>query len=145
MRTLILPFLLLIALSFNVTISAMAQVSRGCPCRSLLGVAETSFDMRDLLDLETPDVRVAEAVALFCDQVKKRIDEFAALSGRLDSLVFSGDIGQNAPLIWEQICDDVGFLGIKFEERRSTAKERVISVAAGRLAIRLIRLVAFES
>jgi hypothetical protein len=53
MRALILPFLLLIALSFNVTISAMAQVSRACPCRSLLGVSETRFDMRDLLDLET--------------------------------------------------------------------------------------------
>jgi acetate kinase len=37
----------------------------------LLGVSETSSDMRDLLDRETQDVRAAEAVAMFCYQVKK--------------------------------------------------------------------------
>jgi Acetokinase family len=36
----------------------------------LLGVSEASSDMRDLLEHETQDVRAAEAVALFCYQVK---------------------------------------------------------------------------
>ena len=48
----------------------------------LLGVSETSSDMRDLLDRETQDVRAAEAVALFCYQVKKWIGAFAAALGR---------------------------------------------------------------
>ena len=63
----------------------------------LLGVSETSSDMRDLLERETQDVRAAEAVALFCYQVKKWIGAFAAALGGLDTLVFAGGIGENAP------------------------------------------------
>jgi len=44
----------------------------------LLGISETSSDMRDLLDAEKTDVRAAEAVALFCYQAKKWIGSFAA-------------------------------------------------------------------
>ena len=63
----------------------------------LLGISETSSDMRELLDRETQDVRAAEAVALFCYQVKKWIGAFAAALGGLDTLVFAGGIGENAP------------------------------------------------
>ena len=63
----------------------------------LLGMSETSSDMRDLLKCETKDVRAAEAVALFCYQVKKWIGAFAAALGGLDTLVFAGGIGENAP------------------------------------------------
>ena len=83
----------------------------------LLGVSETSSDMRDLLDRETADVRVAEAVALFCYQVKKWIGAFAAALGGLDTLVFAGGIGEGAPLIRERICDELGFLGIELVQR----------------------------
>ena len=62
----------------------------------LLGVSETSSDMRDLLDREAQDVRAAEAVALFCYQAKKWIGAFAAALGGLDTLVFAGGIGENA-------------------------------------------------
>ena len=62
----------------------------------LLGVSETSSDMRDLLEHETQDVRAAEAIALFCYQVKKWIGAFAAALGGLDTLVFAGGIGENA-------------------------------------------------
>jgi len=51
----------------------------------LLGVSETSPDMCDLLDRETQDVRAAEAVALFCHQVRKWIGAFAAALGGLDT------------------------------------------------------------
>src|SRR5580698_5950364 len=49
----------------------------------LLGVSETSSDMRDLLDCEKQDVRAAEAVALFCYQAKKWIGSFAVALGGL--------------------------------------------------------------
>ena len=63
----------------------------------LLGVSETSSDMRDLLEHEAGDVRAAEAVALFCYQVKKWIGAFAAALGGLETLVFAGGIGENVP------------------------------------------------
>jgi acetate kinase len=105
----------------------------------LLGVSETSSDMRDLLDRETQDVRAAEAVALFCYQVKKWIGAFAAALGGLDTLVFAGGIGENAPTVRARICDGLGFLGVELEEKRNAANEGVISAAASRVAVRVIR------
>jgi len=105
----------------------------------LLGVSETSSDMRHLLDRETQDVRAAEAVALFCYQVKKWVGAFAAALGGLDTLVFAGGIGENAPTVRARICDGLGFLGIELEAQRNAANEGVISAAASRVAVRVIR------
>jgi acetate kinase len=105
----------------------------------LLGVSETSSDMRDLLDREAQDVRAAEAVALFCYQVKKWIGAFAAALGGLDTLVFAGGIGENAPPIRERICDGLGFLGIELNQKRNTKNAPLISPGAGRVKVRVTR------
>jgi acetate kinase len=105
----------------------------------LLGISETSSDMRDLLECERQDVRAAEAVALFCYQVKKWIGAFAAALGGLDTLVFAGGIGENAPIVRTRICEGLGFLGIELQEKRNAANEGEISVAASRVAVRVIR------
>ncbi|MGO9938435.1 MAG: acetate/propionate family kinase [Terracidiphilus sp.] len=104
----------------------------------LLGVSETSSDMRELLDRETQDVRAAEAVAQFCYQVKKWIGAFAAALGGLDALVFAGGIGENAPTVRARICDGLGFLGIELEEKQNMANADLISTAAGRVPVRVI-------
>ncbi len=104
----------------------------------LLGVSETSSDMHDLLDHETQDVRAAEAVALFCYQVKKWIGSFAAALGGLDTLVFAGGIGENAPKIRARSCDGLGFLGIELEENQNAANKGVISTSASRVTVRVI-------
>jgi acetate kinase len=104
----------------------------------LLGVSETSSDMRDLLECETQDVRAAEAIALFCYQVKKWIGAFAAALGGLDTLVFAGGIGENAATVRARMCDGLGFLGIELEEKRNAANESVISAPASRVAVRVI-------
>jgi acetate kinase len=105
----------------------------------LLGVSETSSDMRYLLDHETEDVRVAEAVALFCYQIKKWIGAFAAALGGLDTLVFAGGIGEKAPVVRARSCDGLGFLGVELEEKRNAANEGVISIDASRVKVRVIR------
>jgi acetate kinase len=105
----------------------------------LLGVSQTSSDMHDLLEIETKDVRAAEAIALFCYQVKKWIGAFAAAMGGLDTVVFAGGIGENAPIIRARICDGLQFLGIEIEAKRNTANEAVISSAAGRVIVRVIK------
>lgn len=104
----------------------------------LLGISETSSDMRELLDHETHDVRAAEAVALFCYQVKKWIGAFAAALGGLDTLVFAGGIGENAPTIRARICEGLEFLGIELEEKQNIGNEGVISASASRVAVRVI-------
>jgi acetate kinase len=105
----------------------------------LLGVSEISSDMRDLLALESGDVRAAEAVALFCYQVKKWIGAYAAALGGLDTLVFAGGIGENAPVIRERICDGLGFLGIELDEKQNAKNAQLISPDASGVAVRVIR------
>jgi len=105
----------------------------------LLGVSETSSDVRDLLGREANDVRAAEAVALFCYQTRKWIGAFAAALGGLDTLVFAGGIGENAPMIRVRICEDLGFLGLQLDGIRNAAGEPVISAGASRVQVRVIR------
>jgi len=105
----------------------------------LLGVSETSSDMRDLLNHEKTDVRAAEAVALFCYQSKKWIGSFAAALGGLDTLVFAGGIGENAPLIRTRICEGLGFLGVEVNASRNAKPAAVISPNASRVTVRVIR------
>lgn len=105
----------------------------------LLGVSEISSDLRDLLAQESDDFRAAEAVALFCYQAKKWIGSFTAALGGLDTLVFAGGIGENAPLVRERICNQLGFLGIELNEGRNSKNASLISKDGGRVVVRVIR------
>jgi acetate kinase len=105
----------------------------------LLGVSGTSSDLRDLLAQEAGDARAADAVALFCYQAKKWIGSFAAALGGLDTLVFAGGIGENAPLVRARICEDLSFLGIELNASRNAKTAGVISTDASRATVRVIR------
>jgi acetate kinase len=104
----------------------------------LLGVSDSSSDMRDLLVREEHDIRAAEAVALFCYQAKKWIGAFAAALGGLDTLVFAGGIGENAPCVRARICHELGFLGVEIDELRNMETAGVISKFGSRTAVRVI-------
>jgi acetate kinase len=105
----------------------------------LLGVSETSSDIRDLLAREADDVCAAEAVALFCYQIKKWIGAFAAALGGIDTLVFAGGIGENATTIRARICERMEFLGIKLSEARNAKNAPLVSADSGSVAVRVIR------
>ena len=106
----------------------------------LLGVSGASSDVRDLLAQETGDARAAEALALFCYQTKKWIGALAAALGGVDTMVFAGGIGENAPAIRERICDGPGFLGIDLSRGRNAMNAGLISRNAGRVKVRVIRI-----
>ncbi len=105
----------------------------------LLGVSETSADIRDLIQREAKDVRAAEALALFCYQTKKWIGAYAAALGGVDTLVFAGGIGENSPLIRERICAGLDFLGIKLHRSRNAKNAALVSTDTARVAVRVIR------
>ncbi len=105
----------------------------------LLGVSGISSDLRDLCAREAADVRAAEAVELFCYQVKKWVGSFAAVLGGLDTLVFSAGIGENAPLIRQRICEGLGFIGVQIDPRRNVKNAPVISADATPVTVRVIR------
>jgi acetate kinase len=105
----------------------------------LLGVSETSSDIRDLMALEGGDARAAEALALFCYQAKKWIGAFTGALGGLDTLVFAGGIGENAPLIRARICEGLDFFGIELHEQRNAENAARISSDASSVAVRVLR------
>jgi acetate kinase len=105
----------------------------------MLGVSETSSDMRDLLGHEKKDVRAAEAVALFCYQAKKWIGAYAAALGGLNTLVFAGGIGENASVVRARICEDMKFLGIELDKSRNAKAAAVISRNSSHVTVRVIR------
>jgi acetate kinase len=105
----------------------------------LLGVSETSPDLRDLLARQEHDVRAAEAVALFFYQTRKAIGAMAAALGGLDILVFSGGIGENSAEARERICEGLEFLGINLDQGRNHANGPLISADAARTDVRVIR------
>jgi acetate kinase len=105
----------------------------------LLGISETSSDMRDLLARENQDTRAAEAVALFCYQASKWIGAFTVALEGLDTLVFSGGIGENAVPIRARICERLNVLGVRLEETRNAANAEVISSDYSKVVVRVIR------
>jgi acetate kinase len=105
----------------------------------LLGVSEVSPDMKELLKLKSKDVRAREAVSLFCYQAKKWIGAYAAVLGGLDTLVFSGGMGENAPAVRAQICEGLRFLGIELNESRNSESAQVISRDGGQVTVRVIK------
>jgi len=104
----------------------------------LLGISETSSDMRDLHAKESDDIRAAEAVALFCYQAKKWIGSFAAALGGLDTLVFAGGIGENCPIVRSRICEGLEFLGIGLDEKQNRKNARIISKEKKSVAVHVI-------
>lgn len=104
----------------------------------LLGISETSSDMQDLLRRQADDVRAAEAVDLFCYQIKKYVGAYAAVLGGLETLVFSGGIGEHAPEVRSRVCEGLAFLGIDLDEERNAANAAVISTDASRVKVRVI-------
>jgi acetate kinase len=103
----------------------------------LLGISETSADVRDLLERETTDSRAREAIAIFCYQAKKWIGAYTAALGGLDTLVFAGGIGENAAAVRRRICDGLQCIGIQLDDALND--QHAACISTGRVAVRVIR------
>jgi acetate kinase len=104
----------------------------------MLGVSSISPDMKELLEQQdNPDA--SEAIHLFCYQAKKYLASLVAVLGGLDTLVFTGGIGENAPQIREHICRNMGFLGIYLDAIANSRNAPIISRADSPATVRVIR------
>jgi acetate kinase len=104
----------------------------------LLGVSGTSGDMRELLDREPSDPAAAEAVALYCYQARKFLGALVAVLGGLDTLVFTGGIGEHAAPIRQRICADLAFLGLQLAPQRNARHAPIISGDQSAVTVRVI-------
>lgn len=104
----------------------------------LLGVSETSADVRDLLARRSTDQRAADAIELFCYQAKKYIGAYAAALGGLDTLVFSGGVGEHAVQVRTEICEGLGCLGVGLDAHRNDTSAPIISPDGSPVTVRVI-------
>lgn len=104
----------------------------------LLDISETSSDMRDLLARESSDPRAAEAVEVFCYQARKWTGAYAAALEGLDTLVFAGGIGENAPVVRARICAGLEFLGVRLNPITNEQSAGMISSVSSRVQVRVI-------
>jgi acetate kinase len=104
----------------------------------LLGVSGVSGDMRDLLEQSATNPRAAAAVALFCYQARKYLGALAVALGGVETLVFTGGIGERAVEVRQRICADLDFLGVKVDTARNAANAAIISAGGSRATIRVM-------
>lgn len=104
----------------------------------LLGISETTADMKKLLEIEAEDDRARDAVDMFCYQIKKTIGGLTAALGGLHTLIFTGGMGENAPKIRSRICEDLSFLGITLDSSRNEAGARLISADGSQVGVHVI-------
>ena len=104
----------------------------------LLGLSETTADMRDLLSREPDDARATEAVALFCYQAKKFVGALVAALGGLDTLVFTGGIGEHAAPVRWRICEGLELFGLRLDVPRNAEHASVVSRDGSPVTVRVI-------
>jgi acetate kinase len=102
----------------------------------MLGVSGLSSDMKDLLESDEPAAQ--DAVELFCYQARKFVGALATVLGGLDTLVFTGGIGEHAAPVRRRICDGLGHLGVDLDVEANDAAAPVISPATSAVAVRVI-------
>ncbi|MCI0335004.1 MAG: acetate kinase [Planctomycetes bacterium] len=101
----------------------------------VLGVSGSSNDMRTLIEQSAAgNERATLAIDIFCYRVKKYIGAYHAVLGRLDAIVFTGGIGENATMVREKICAGMEPLGIAIDRKKNeqpSSKERQIDAGGG--------------
>jgi len=105
----------------------------------LLGVSGISSDMKTLLESRAENPKAALAVELFCFQVRKAIGALAAVLGGLDTLVFTGGIGERAVSVRSEICQGLDFLGVSIDPEKNEEHTDVISLDSASCMVRVIQ------
>jgi len=105
----------------------------------LKGVSGVSSDLRDLLAAREKDARAQEALDLFCYQARKTLGSLVAALDGVETLVFTGGIGENAPWVRAAICEGMHHLSLRLDASRNGQNEKIISSPASRVIVRVMK------
>ena len=83
--------------------------------------------MRTLLERSAEDPRAAAAVDSFCYQVSKAIGSLAVALGDVDSMAFTGGIGEHAATIRRRVCESLAWYGVTLDDARNDSGRAIIS------------------
>jgi len=104
----------------------------------LLGVSGQSSEMKALLEKRKTEPAAALAVQMFCYQARKFIGAFAAALGGLDTLAFTGGIGERAAIVRAEICSGLQYLGVALDGEANNRNAEVISARGSRCVVRVV-------
>ena len=104
----------------------------------LRGISGSSGDVRTLLAHAATDPRAALALDYYCYRIAQAIGAFAVSLEGLDTLVFSGGVGQHAADIRRRICSRLRFLGIELDDVANADTLPVISTPTSPITVRVI-------
>lgn len=104
----------------------------------LLGVSGVTGDMHSLLSLEEQNRDAAMAIELFVRDVKKSIGALATTLGGVDSLLFSGGIGEQSAVLRARICQGLEYMGIEISEVANERHSFLISAEHSRVGVHVI-------
>ncbi len=105
----------------------------------LAGVSGRSGDMEELLSQEKESAAAVDAVNLFCYLARKFLGALAFALGGLDTVVFTGGIGEKSPAVRARICAGLEFAGLKLEEERNRDNAGLISAAGSAVSVRVMK------
>lgn len=104
----------------------------------LKGVSEISDNMQVLLSHQYENQNASLAIELFCYKVKKQIGAYAAALGGVDSIIFSGGVGERSEQIRASICEGLSFLGVTIDIKRNHDNARLISADGSKVGVHVI-------
>ena len=102
----------------------------------LLGMSGISNDMRTLLADDR--ATAAEAINVYIYRVARELGAMAAALGGLDTLIFTGGIGENAAPIRERVCKRSDWLGIQLDVDANNAGQACITLADSPVSVYVV-------
>lgn len=108
----------------------------------LLGVSGVSSDMREVrAAIAAGNERAKLALDMFIYRIKKYVGSYIAAMGGVDTIVFTGGIGENVEVVRKGVCENMEFLGIKLDEAlndKIRGEEAIISASDSKVKIVVI-------
>ena len=92
----------------------------------LLGLSGISSDMRELIEDASPQAQFS--VDYFCRRVAQEISSLATAIGGIETLVFTGGIGEHQVIVREKIASHLTWLGLELDTRANLQNKQRISL-----------------
>ncbi len=96
-------------------------------------------DMRDLYKRSRHgDNHAKLAIDMLCYDLAKYIGSYYAILGRLDALVFTGGLGEQAYYVRKQVCEYLKHMGLSLDAKKNKSHKQVISSSSSKVKILVV-------
>ncbi|MDR3454903.1 MAG: acetate/propionate family kinase [Rhodoferax sp.] len=104
----------------------------------LLGISGVGSDMRRLHEAASSNADARLAIQMFCYSVRKQVAAMVAALDGVDTIVFTGGIGENDAPVRAAICSGLSWIGVSLDEARNRSANTPIHDAASRCSVQVL-------